>query len=180
MPSCSSRAEELHFERGGCIVWAAAQASRRRRALVITGKTIAGGSIGADVRAALGGVGGAVHGVLRTRRWPRSKGGGTLREQRRGCVDQRGRRQCDRYRKAVAVRLAGDVNAFRLDSAHRAGRCPPQRAAPCGATINGAGNVLLRRRASSIRQRAEDALRRYAADPALSCSMQTARALRPS
>ena len=126
--------KELHFERGG--VHRLGLLLKRlgaRRALVITGKTIAGG-----LAALYDGV--LPHTPLATVEAAAelyansgadaliSVGGGSATD----------------TAKAVAVRLAGDVNAFRLDlgAPRRAlpASTPPHLAVP---TITGAGNVLL-------------------------------------
>jgi alcohol dehydrogenase class IV len=139
--------KELHFERGGVHrLSALLERLDARRALVICGRTVADGIIGAQVRAALGERLGAFYdGVLphtpldtveaAAAQFTRigadaliSVGGGSATD----------------TAKAVAVRLAGELDAFRLDlgAPRRAlpGGTPPHLAVP---TVTGAGNVLL-------------------------------------
>jgi alcohol dehydrogenase class IV len=139
--------KELHFERGGVRhLGALLERLGARRALVITGKTVARGAIGQQVRAALGSRLAALYdGVL-----PHTPLA-TVEEAARAFADSEadalisvGGGSATDTAKAVAVRLAGEPNAFRLDLV------APRRELPASTplhlavpTVTGAGNVIL-------------------------------------
>jgi len=139
--------KELHFERGGVHrLGELLDRTGARRALVIAGKTVAGGSIGADVRAALGSrLAGFYDGVLAHTPLATVEAAAALfAGSGADALISIGGGSATDTAKAVAVRLAGDVNAFRLDlgAPRRAlpASTPPHLAVP---TVTGAGNVLL-------------------------------------
>jgi alcohol dehydrogenase class IV len=139
--------KELHFERGGVHrLGPLLDGLGARRALVITGRTVAHGSIGAAVRAALGERLAALYdGVLPHTPLATVEAAAELfASSGADALISVGGGSATDTAKAVAVRLAGDVNAFRLDlGAPRRGlplSTPQHLAVP---TITGAGNVLL-------------------------------------
>jgi alcohol dehydrogenase class IV len=139
--------KELHFERGGVhrlgTLFDSLDVSR---ALVITGKTVAGGSIGAQVRAALGARLAAFYdGVLPHTPLATVEAAAELfRTSGADALVSVGGGSATDTAKAVAVRLAGDVNGFRLDLGAPRRPLPAQTPAHLAVpTVTGAGNVLL-------------------------------------
>ncbi len=139
--------KELHFERGGVHrLGALLDTLGARRALVITGKTVAGGSIGAAVRTALGSRLAVLYdGVLPHTPLPTVEEAAALfAGSGADALISVGGGSATDTAKAVAVRLAGELNGYRLDLG------APRRALPASTpahlavpTVTGAGNVLL-------------------------------------
>lgn len=139
--------KELHFERGGVHrLGTLLDGLGAHRALVISGKTVAGGIIGTHVRTALGTRLAALYdGVLPHTPLATVEAAAELfRASGADALISVGGGSATDTAKAVAVRLAGDVNTFRLDlGAPRRplpAETPPHLAVP---TVTGAGNVLL-------------------------------------
>ena len=139
--------KELHFERGGTErLGALFDRLGASRALVVCGKTVAGGSIGAQVRAALGARVAALYdGVLPHTPLATVEAAAELfRASGADALISVGGGSATDTAKAVAVRLAGDVNDFRLDLGAPRRPLPAQTPAHLAVpTVTGAGNVLL-------------------------------------
>jgi alcohol dehydrogenase class IV len=139
--------KELHFERGGVHrLGALLDRLGAQRALVITGKTVSTGTIGASVRAALGPRLAALYDGVQphTPLATVEDAASLFRACGADALISVGGGSATDTAKAVAVRLAGELNAFRLDlgAPRRAlpPSTPPHLAVP---TVTGAGNVLL-------------------------------------
>lgn len=139
--------KELHFERGGLRrLGALLDGLGASRALVVSGKTVAGGVIGTRVREALGArLAGFYDGVLPHTPLATVEAAAELfRACGAAALISVGGGSATDTAKAIAVRLAGDVNAFRLDRGAPRRPLPPETPAHLAVpTVTGAGNVLL-------------------------------------
>lgn len=138
--------KELHFERGGVHRLGALLAGLGGgRAFVVCGKTVAGGIIGAQVRAALGPrLAGEFDGVRpHTPLETVEAAAAAFTACAADALISVGGGSATDTAKAVAVRLAGDVNAFRLDLGAPRRALPPTPPHLAVPTVTGAGNVLL-------------------------------------
>lgn len=137
---------ELHFERGGVHrLGALLEGLGARHALVVCGKTVAGGIIGSRVRAALGPrLAGMFDGVRpHTPLDSVEAAAAAYAACGADALISVGGGSATDTAKAVAVRLAGDVNAFRLDLGAPRRALPPTPPHLAVPTVTGAGNVLL-------------------------------------
>jgi maleylacetate reductase len=139
--------KELHFERGGVArLGALLERLGAQRALVVTGKTVSGGAIGAGVRAALGPRLAAVYDGVRPHTPLATVEAAAALFVRSGAdalISVGGGSATDTA-KAVAVRLAGELETFRVDGGAERRPLPPSTpqhlAVP---TVTGAGHVFL-------------------------------------